>query len=127
MTSDYLKPESEEWYNETVDIANPDVNKSDIEVDIDSKLHESVYFKPEASTLRNEFIRDITKAHPMSKSEARKRLADLIDQSVKEARIDEVRKFRDDWGYSEEQIGDGSWEDYASYRINRLEKESKSD
>ena len=33
-------------------------------------------------TLKNEFIRDITKVHPMSKSEARRRLDEIIGSII---------------------------------------------
>jgi hypothetical protein len=43
---------------------------------------------------------------------------------ITEARIAELELWYNEWGYGEEQIGDGSWEDFRDYRMKQLKEKA---
>lgn len=51
----------------------------------------------------------------------------LITEQVRLGRIAESKLWYDEWGNGEEQIGDGSWEDFYEHRLAQLKDTTKED
>lgn len=58
---------------------------------------------------------------------ARQQAIRAIKQLIVQARIEETNLWYHKWGYGDEQIGDGSWEDFYEHRIAQLKGESKDE
>lgn len=48
-------------------------------------------------------------------------LTNAVRELIKEARIAETKLWYNEWGNGQEQIGDGSWEDYYESRLAALQ------